>query len=137
MKIENMGVRITAGSGSIYHEIVITPEGGIYVNGASWSRDEAVDVAHALSTAVEKYDAMTRTQEQPEPSAPAFTVGQVLTGDEDLPIGTVVQDSDRNGPDTWTFEGDLWQTEKGDTVSFNHWRGTVERYGPVTIVSLP
>lgn len=122
MKIENMGVKITAGSGSIYHEIVITPEDGIYVNGASWSRAETVDVAHALSTAVEKYDALTRTQEQPAPDAPAFTVGQVLTGDEDLPVGTLVNDKDG---DPWDITVDLPLKDIR-----KHW-------APFTIVSLP
>lgn len=140
MKIEDIGVKITAGSGSIYHEIVITPEGGIYVNGASWSRAEAVDVAHALSTAVEKHDAMTWTQEQPAPSAsdaPAFRVGQVLDGTEYLPVGTVVRDSDRAGSDTWTNEGDQWVTADGDYVTAQEWPRTIKRLGPVTIETLP
>lgn len=130
MKIEDMGVKITAGSGSVYHEIVITPEDGIYVNGASWSRAEAVDVAHALSTAVEKHDAMTRTQEQP---VPAFAVGQVLTGDEDLPIGTEVSDC----------EGDLWVMRSNGSLSLHQPEGStplraiVRELSPVKIMSLP
>lgn len=136
MKIEKLGLVITAGTGSAETVIKVTPD-QFELNGAARCRAEIEELRDALTAALAEYDTLTAATEQPAPTASAFTVGQVLTGDEDLPVGTVVQDSDWRGADTWTFEGDQWVTPYGDYASAQHWPGTVERYGPVKIVSLP
>lgn len=62
-----------------------------------------------------------------------FALGQVLTGDEDLPIGTVVRDE---GETYWTLKPGGWTCSDSNAP-----RWTLDRlartYGPVTIVGLP
>ena len=105
-----------------------------------WGIDELKRLREALDIAIARAEQMMAPA--PKPSEPVhssgFRLGQVLTGEEeDLPIGTVVEDSDKSGPDTWTFNGDQWTSEDGDYFSPQHWPGAVRKYGPVTIVSLP
>lgn len=133
MRIEKLGAVIAVGIGSAETTIRVTPD-QFELNGAPRCRAEIEELRDALIAALAEYDAMTTTT---EPAASPFMVGQMLTGDEDLPTGTVVRDSDRNGSDTWTNEGNQWVTADGDHVSAQHWPGTVKHYGPVTIVSLP
>lgn len=103
MKIEKLGVKITAGSGTVYYEITVSPEDGIYVNGASWARAEAEEIRDALTAALAGYDALNAPPE-PAPVTPHLAIGQVLSGSEDLPIGTVVRDKDG---DPWDITADL------------------------------
>ncbi len=133
MRIVNKGVRIE----DTPWPIDITPdaERPFRFTDQDWTREALTEVRDALTEALRQLDILTGAESNPEHCG--FTVGQVLTGEEDLPIGTVAEDSDPNHPDTWTFRGDLWETSDGDTVSVNHWKGTVEHYGPVKIVSLP
>lgn len=97
---------------------------------------QVAQIRNALDAALAEHAKLDTAMTTPN-TEPAFRAEQVLDGTEDLPVGTVVQDSDKNGPDTWTYRGDLWGTADGDTVSVNHWHGTVRLYGPITIVSLP
>lgn len=97
---------------------------------------QVAQIRNALNAALAEHAKLDTAMTTPN-TEPAFYVGQVLDGTEDLPIGTLVQDSDKNGPDTWTYRGDLWETADGDTVSVKQWPKTVRLYGPITIVSLP
>lgn len=136
MRIESRGVdiidvpgveRITVERDSV----VIDMESKI----GRYSIAQVAQIRNALDAALEQHAKFDTAMTTPNPAT--FQVGQVLAGDEDLPIGTVVRDSDPNRPDTWTLEGTYWRTQDGDTVSVRHWLGTVEHYGPVKIVSLP
>lgn len=109
----------------------------------SWGIEELRQMRDALEIAINRAEQMMEQRDTyPEPSDPVhssgFRVGQVLTGEEeDVPIGTVAEDSDKNGSDRWTFNGDQWISEDGDYFSPQHWPGAVRKYSPVTIVSLP
>lgn len=83
-------------------------------------------------------DALDAAIRELEPAAPVpvtlFTIGQVLTGDEDLPVGATVSDG----------RGDAWrQTWNGkytvtDATSGRWTLGEIaEVYGPVILASLP
>jgi len=129
MKIEKLGVRIT--DVPLLQNVIITPE-HIEINGKSFAGAEVQEMRDALTEALTAYTELSATFGNPP--ATGFFIGQELTGDEQLPVGTVVVDKDN---DLWTFRGDLWESADDDTVSVNHWPGTVERYAPVTIMSLP
>jgi len=134
MRIVNKGVRIEDTPWPI--EITPDAERPFRFTDQEWTREALTEVRDALTEALRQLDCLTGAEPSEPVRSSGFHVGQVLTGEEDLPIGTVVEDSDKS-PDTWTFRGDLWETTDGDTVSVQRWRGTIEHYGPVTIVSLP
>lgn len=121
MRIEKLGVVITAGTGSAETVIKVMAE-HFELNGAWRQRAEIEELRDALTAALAEYDAMTATTEQIAPGAPAFTVGQVLTGDEDLPIGAKVNDKDG---EPWDIAADL------------PLKDIRKQWAPFTIVSLP
>lgn len=142
MKIETMGTRITdvpgvelievkASALSAYGvEIVIHIDGMAMPQG--YGLDELKRYRDALSVAIEHAETMANMT-----PASAFTVGQVLNGDEALPIGTVIKDNDQ---DDWTVTAPI----AGDNLTFRHEGAAsaslyivVRKYSPVTIASLP
>jgi len=119
MNIEQLGVRITGVPG--IQSIEVTARGSIVIDCDFTYSDidgKIVPQSYGLPQAIELRDALTAAIEHAErmSGAPAgsdecayhamgkpcsdgrhsFTVGQELTGAEDLPVGTVIRDGDNN-----------------------------------------
>lgn len=120
MKIENMGVRI---SEVPYLGSIVIADGQAQIGGSRH---------YEIAEVREMRDALDAAIREMEPAAPVtlFALGQVLTGDEDPPIGTVVKDEDETcwtlKPGGWTCGGSKWTLDR-----------LARGYGPITIVSLP
>lgn len=136
MRIEKLGTVIYSGTGSAETTIKVTPD-QFELNGAARCRAEIEELRDALTAALAEYDAMTPTTEPAEKPAPvsAFHVGQVLTGHEALPVGTVARDG----------MGDKWHCLAPGRYSMNSdnrdpvWplSKIIDNYSRATIVSLP
>lgn len=136
MKIEKLGVRIT--DVPLLLLIDVTPQ-GILFNGAEYTTltvAEVEELRDALTEALKAHtDLTTVTYAYEPPAPPAFTIGQELTGEEDLPPDTVVADCD----------GDRWRKRELGWVRIGEYPSSsvyslprlFDQFAPITIVSLP
>lgn len=138
MNIEQLGVRIQLDGDLAIETIRVTPH-EIEINGAGHKLSELHEMRDALSAAIDHAERMLAPAEPAPESKPVrlFTPDQVLTGYEELPVGTVVKDKDK---DLWVRREDRWADPRGDELdscSLEGWPAWCRRYAPVTIVSLP
>ena len=152
MKIEHMGIRITDVPGFEYIEV---QPGGTFALKSEFSALDGdgpvsydltafTQLRNALDAALEQHAKFDTAMTTPNIEQPPYAVGQALTGAEDLPVGTVVRDSGIRGAeiDDWRMmENGLFETIRdgkpmspnGDTT----FQFLIEKYAPITIVSLP
>jgi hypothetical protein len=138
VKIQKMGVTITEVPGVEKIEVSadhITLYGfGCY----SEIHGELMPEAFGLPEARQLRDALSAAIEEAEKMAdiPLFIPGQILKGDEDLPIGTVILD---DGGDRWGLGEKGWGTDGSEPVfdQAGNLPNILKRWSPVTIVSLP
>lgn len=138
MKIQSRGVEITDVPGV---ERITVEQDSIEIQmqqASDWYPiSQVAQIRNALDAALAEHAKFDTAMTTPNTElVPAFTVGQVLTGTEDLPVGTVVVDGDLNGGDRWTVRenGLLSLTQPEGTTRL---RAIVRELAPVTIVSLP
>lgn len=129
MKIENMGVKI---SEVPYLGEIVIADGRARIDDGdnTWycEIEQLREMRDALDAAIRELE--------PAATVPVtlFTIGQNLTGDEDLPVGATVSDG----------RGDVWCQKSNrkytltDLASGRWTLGEIaEVYGPVTLASLP
>jgi hypothetical protein len=137
VKIQKLGVIITEIPGVKKIEVsadCITLHGfGSHSMPEEFGLPETRQLRDALTAAVQEAERMVEPTAEP---VRLFTPDQILSGDEDLPIGTVVVD--KTG-DQWGLGDFGWGTDTPEP----YFEGTttltsiVEHWAPVRIVSLP
>lgn len=132
MQIEKLGVRIT--DVPLLQTIVISTT-CVEIGSTALTCTEVEEMRDALNEALTAYYELSGARRE---AVHGFAVDQVLTGDEELPLGTIVVDGEQDrwklGPHGWgTSSSSGHATDDGVTPLHK----VVMDYTPVTIIHLP
>jgi hypothetical protein len=119
---------------NIYPSTETTSGIQIFVGSTVMTVEQLHEIRTAVELAIENAESMIAPANLPLKPVRLYMPGQELSGDEDLPIGTVVTDGNK---DAWTLRPNGGWTCTG--ADSGRWAldQIIEVYGPTTIVSLP